>query len=118
MRDLDHSIRPLLSSAADKVFNQMVQLLQEKKNIPPEEIKFESAEAKEPQQWEISSWSALNLVPQSQSSAIEAAEQAASDPEDGEVNEDLENPEDELLDDLMHNLPDFYHLIPKRHLRK
>ena len=101
----------------------MVEILQEKKDIPPEEIKFESAEIKEPENWEISSWSALNLVPQNQSSAIAASPAAAAEDEE-EEGEIQDNPQginlqdDKLLDDLMNTLSDFYQLIPKRHLKK
>ena len=116
LRDFAHSLRPLLTSAADSSFGNMMQQLQEKKNFPPEEIKFDAPDAADAEEWEISSWSALNLVPQSQSSAVDAGGEPAAEQEEGEINEEPENQDDPLLDDLMTNLPDFYHLIPKRHL--
>ena len=94
----------------------MMQQLEEKKNIPPEEIRFDAPDAAGAEEWEISSWSALNLVPQSQSSAVDAGGETAAEQEEGEINEEPQNQDDPLLEDLMTNLPDFYHLIPKRHL--
>ena len=49
LRDFDCTIRPLLSPAAEQAFARMMQQLQDKKKIPPEEIEFESSAVKDPQ---------------------------------------------------------------------
>ena len=116
MRDFDCTIRPLLTPAAEQSFNRMMNQIQEKKKIPAEEIKFESSAIKDPSNWEIASWSTLNLVPQSQSSEIEHPGTPPEEPEEGEI--PCEAARDNVMDDLLRDLPDFYHLIPKRHFNQ
>ena len=120
MRDFECTIRPLLIPAAEQSFNRMMDQIQEKKNIPAEEIKFQSSAIKDPSNWEIASWSTLNLVPQSQSSEIEHPGTPPEEPEEGEIPREAaeEAAEDNIMDDLLRDLPDFYHLIPKRHFKQ
>ena len=99
-----------------ELFNGMVNMLKNKKNLPAEEIRFDPTEQKDFDQWEISSWSTLNLVPQSQSSEIGANEAEAEPAEEGEIREE-QGHEGDVLNDLLHDLPEFYHLIPKRHFK-
>ena len=98
------------------LFEKMVDMLKNKKNLAAEEIKFDPTEQRDFDQWEISSWSTLNLVPQGQSSEIATDKNEEESAEEGEIKED-ENPGDDVLNDLLHDLPDFYHLIPKRHFK-
>ena len=98
------------------LFEKMVDMLKNKKSLAAEEIKFDPTEQKDFEQWEISSWSTLNLVPQGQSSEIAVDKPAEEPAEEGEIKEDQKQ-EDDVLNDLLHDLPDFYHLIPKRHFK-
>ena len=99
-----------------ELFNGMVTMLKNKKNLPAEEIRFDPTEQRDFDQWEISSWSTLNLVPQGQSSEIGVNEAVREPAEEGEIQDD-QGQEEDVLNDLLHDLPDFYHLIPKRHFK-
>ena len=114
--DFSTAVRPLMPNQTKELFEKMVDMLKNKKNLAAEEIKFDPTEQKDFDQWEISSWSTLNLVPQGQSSEIAANQQNEGSAEEGEIKED-ENQGNDVLNDLLHDLPDFYHLIPKRHFK-
>ena len=114
--DFSTAIQPVMPHQTKDLFEKMVDMLKNKKNLAAEEIKFDPTEQKDFDQWEISSWSTLNLVPQGQSSEIAAGTNEEEPAEEGEIKED-EKPESDVLNDLLHDLPDFYHLIPKRHFK-
>ena len=105
-----------MTNQTKELFEKMVDMLKNKKNLAAEEIRFDPTEQKDFDQWEISSWSTLNLVPQGQSSEIMPNQPEEEPAEEGEIREDQEQGDD-VLNDLLHDLPDFYHLIPKRHFK-
>ena len=88
----------------------MVAALSDKKNASAQEIKFPLSGVQDFDQWEISSWSTLDLVPKNQSSRIE--QRLAL--EDGEI--PSEPVKKTGLDALALDMPDFHALIPKHHL--
>ena len=114
--DFATAVQPLMPRQTKDLFAKMVDMLKNKKNLAAEEIKFDPTEQKDFDQWEISSWSTLNLVPQGHSSEIAVDKQNEEPAEEGEIKDDNKREED-VLNDLLHDLPDFYHLIPKRHFK-
>ena len=92
----------------------MVSLIVDKSNVRAEEIEYTASDQQDPDDWEISTWSTLCLVPQNQSSAVEIPEE----PEEGEVPDEPAGNPPELYNKLESELPDFYKLFKDRLLPK
>ena len=94
------------------MFDEMVKLIVDKHNVKAEDIKYEPSDQVDPEEWDISTWSTLCLVPQGQSSAVNQVEDGG-EPEEGEIPAGQDDGDDQM-EALMKELPDFYRLIPKR----
>ena len=94
------------------MFDEMVSLIVDKSNVKAEEIQYASSEQQDPEDWEISTWSTLCLIPQNQSSAVEMHDEL----EDGELCEHPAEapPSDSHIDRVENELPGFYKLMKDR----
>ena len=104
------SIRSILTFHAQQVLDDMVAALSDRKSASAQEIKFPLSTVEDFDQWEISSWSTLDLVPKNQSSTVE--QRLAL--EDGELEPETDNKTPLSL--LAMAMPGFHALIPKHHL--
>ena len=114
LQDFVNTLRPILPNPSRGMFDEMVSLIVDKSNVRAEEIEYPASDQQDPDDWEISTWSTLCLVPQNQSSAVEIPEE----PEDGEIPDEPAGNPPEIYNQLESELPDFYKLFKDRLLPK